>query len=684
MSRRLSPVLLALLAALILAPAAGAATFTVTDGADAVDANIGDGTCAAAAPGGCTLRAAVQEAMASAQADTIELPAGAVLPLGHGSAGDSDPGSGDLDVSAAGGPLTVAGAAYPTDPATISGTNVDRLFDVLAGGDLTLTGLRLGSNTITSSVDETQGGALIRAVDAGLTVRRARLSNGTAGGDFGAGGAILAIGTPLTVEDTEFENNAAPGNSAGGGALYVYSNAAQVVDVRRSLFRANSAYNAGGAIRSNGVTLRIENSTFTENVNSNNGGSAIIQVGAGASTRLWYSTVVANPGNIDSGFRVLDNGPFHLRGNILGSSNAVRPLCATNDSYVSDGGNLYNVAADASATNCNLVAAGDTNLSPALAPLGDVGGLVRAMAPADGSTAIDAGGATCPVADDVRGGARPQGTACDAGAVEPGSLTDPAMTAAPVGSVVAGNATPAGFTLANHGPDVAGEVRVALTTTAGAAISSASASAGTCAQVAGAWSCTVPNLAKDATATITAQVAGTAAGPASVTATATVTPQADAHAADSAATADFTVLATPVLPVTPVPPAAPAGLGAPTASGTLPAALRLSAVSLAKPSVVAGAAFTVRFTLSREATVTVTVSKLRRVCPKAAGAKACRTVARRIGARTTKARSGAGSLSVARLAGRPLPAGRYRVVVQAVSGAERASRTLALAVVARR
>ena len=90
MSRRIAPALLALLVTLILAPAAGAATFTVTDGADSVDANVGDGTCAAAAPGGCTLRAAVQEAMASAQADTIALPPAAILPLGAagGSAGD--------------------------------------------------------------------------------------------------------------------------------------------------------------------------------------------------------------------------------------------------------------------------------------------------------------------------------------------------------------------------------------------------------------------------------------------------------------------------------------------------------------------------------------------------------------------------------------------------------------------
>src|ERR671916_1848883 len=55
---------------------AQAATLTVNTTSDAVDANLGNGLCATAA-GTCTLRAAVQEANATAEVnDVIEVPAG--------------------------------------------------------------------------------------------------------------------------------------------------------------------------------------------------------------------------------------------------------------------------------------------------------------------------------------------------------------------------------------------------------------------------------------------------------------------------------------------------------------------------------------------------------------------------------------------------------------------------------
>lgn len=53
--------------------AASAATFVVNSTADAVDANLEDGVCAAADPAACTLRAAVMQANALAGADVIDL-----------------------------------------------------------------------------------------------------------------------------------------------------------------------------------------------------------------------------------------------------------------------------------------------------------------------------------------------------------------------------------------------------------------------------------------------------------------------------------------------------------------------------------------------------------------------------------------------------------------------------------
>src|SRR5690349_14224076 len=89
---------------LALAPGiAHAAVFTVGSRADAVDANAGDGKCAAA-DGACTLRAAVQEANAASGPSTVKLPAGRyvlTIPpvIEAGTAADMDASNGDLDLN---------------------------------------------------------------------------------------------------------------------------------------------------------------------------------------------------------------------------------------------------------------------------------------------------------------------------------------------------------------------------------------------------------------------------------------------------------------------------------------------------------------------------------------------------------------------------------------------------------
>lgn len=75
--------LLALAAAavgLTLPAAAGAAQFTVTSAQDLPDSDTGDGVCAAV-NGGCTLRAALDQANALSGAHTIAVPAGTYRPV---------------------------------------------------------------------------------------------------------------------------------------------------------------------------------------------------------------------------------------------------------------------------------------------------------------------------------------------------------------------------------------------------------------------------------------------------------------------------------------------------------------------------------------------------------------------------------------------------------------------------
>jgi len=78
-SKRLAALAVSLLlATLIASPCISAATFTVNDTTDSVDALPGDGLCADS-NGSCTLRAAVQETNALPGADTIILGSGTYL-----------------------------------------------------------------------------------------------------------------------------------------------------------------------------------------------------------------------------------------------------------------------------------------------------------------------------------------------------------------------------------------------------------------------------------------------------------------------------------------------------------------------------------------------------------------------------------------------------------------------------
>ncbi|MBI4829661.1 MAG: hypothetical protein HY804_12795, partial [Nitrospinae bacterium] len=92
-----------------MAAPAHAATFTVDDFNDVTDVAPGAGGCATAG-GKCTLRAAIREANALFDADTIILPAG-VYTLTIGGAGEEDGDTGDLDIN---NPVTIIGAGAGT------------------------------------------------------------------------------------------------------------------------------------------------------------------------------------------------------------------------------------------------------------------------------------------------------------------------------------------------------------------------------------------------------------------------------------------------------------------------------------------------------------------------------------------------------------------------------------------
>jgi CSLREA domain-containing protein len=164
MHPRTSILCLALLIVAVLgtgAPAEAAPrTFTVTTTVDRPDRQQGDGTCAITG-GGCSLRAALDEANANVGADTIVLPAG-VHELEIPTLNEDVPGTGDLDVTDAvtingmGAGLSIVDGGFPLPGASPEQRGLDRLLEIHRGaGNVTLSGV-----TLREGYSEEDGGAI--------------------------------------------------------------------------------------------------------------------------------------------------------------------------------------------------------------------------------------------------------------------------------------------------------------------------------------------------------------------------------------------------------------------------------------------------------------------------------------------------------------------------------------------
>ncbi len=426
-----------------------AAEFIVDPSTDSTDALPGDGVCADAALH-CSLRAAVQESNALGGADTIVLSAGDIVLSLAGSSEDAA-ASGDLDVSSA---ITLRGAG--SELTRIDAAGLDRVFDVLAGGNLTLEALQLVGGVQTSlNGTETAmsgGGLLVRegahaqlinvtaqgnrarrngaaiAVFGSAGASRVLLLNNEAEESFGVGGAVYVgtTATALVIEDSEIRDNLAH----LGGAIHSNA-AAATIRIERSLLVGNAAWDggalyanfgnsqwllrnvtisdnradAGGALFGDGANeLRFEHCTITRNhATGPNGGGAIFDVRGSANPNFIPIELV----------NTIVSGNTQLFGR---ECNTVFP-----EVIVSGGGTLH-----APGDACRMRAGiGDiATLTAGIAPLADNGGYTRTHALLPDSVAIDAAlpAACAPV--DQRGRTRPRdgngdGQAiCDIGAFE--------------------------------------------------------------------------------------------------------------------------------------------------------------------------------------------------------------------------------------------------------------------------
>ncbi|MFQ5667267.1 MAG: choice-of-anchor Q domain-containing protein [Candidatus Binatia bacterium] len=285
--------------------AAHAVTFTVDSTVDAPDGEPGDGTCATA-EGTCTLRAALQEANASPDPDSIELPAGTYT-LTNAGANEDAAATGDLDIL---GDLTIVGAA--TDNSIIRGNGLDRVFDVVGPAVVTISRVTVQDGTALSAA----GGGIRNS--GALTLTGVTLRNNAAPMADGGGIANLAGAT------VQFTNVTVSGNAAearGGGIANFSGGTILLLNVTLS----NNSATAGGGIDNFG-SAELRNTIVA---NSPTGGTCAGAVVTSLGHNLDSGTTclfnaVGDLSDVDPGLGPLqDNGGFTFTHALLPGSTAI-------------------------------------------------------------------------------------------------------------------------------------------------------------------------------------------------------------------------------------------------------------------------------------------------------------------------------------------------------------------------
>lgn len=253
--------------------------------------------------------------------------------------------------------------------------------------------------------------------------------------EYEHGGGGISNSGLLIIEDAIMHDNFA---ASGGGAIF---NEGKMTIVNSTL-RDNTGHGLGGAIQQWLGIGALEGVTISGN-NANSGGAFFLLGGRMDMT----NTTIANNTAINSGgaiygsqysdmdFRfvtIANNtapfgggiarfGPATVRFyNTILANNGKNGNCWVDDPKATDlpvslG---FNLSTDDN-EDCNLTQPSDRkNVDPRLAPLDDYGGLTPAMLPLPGSPAVDNGQCPADIPTDQHGLPRPQGAACDIGAVE--------------------------------------------------------------------------------------------------------------------------------------------------------------------------------------------------------------------------------------------------------------------------
>ena len=330
-------------------------------------------------------------------------------------------------------PTSITGSQFISNTGTKGGVIYND------GGPITITGSQFTNNT-SSSI----GGAILNASNA-LTVTNSSFTNNSGN----QGGAIfLSDGTTTAnmFNDT-FTNNKATGSSSYGGAFLVNAPNASTV-ISNSTLTGNTAAELGGGLALYNGNVTIVNSAVLSNTASTGGAffvtsgnitvanstvaynastdslspGGVLQTNGTNTVNFINSTISNNTavGGVGSVLLISSGNTTTFTNTITANNGANQVPCTYRGTTIVDGGNNIQ---NNSSNNCV-----GTAIDPKLGPLQNNGGPTLSEALLAGSPAINSGNntvcQTTPINKiDQRGASRLQGSACDIGAYEVGSLT---------------------------------------------------------------------------------------------------------------------------------------------------------------------------------------------------------------------------------------------------------------------
>lgn len=307
------------------------------------------------------------------------------------------------------------GAIITTGPVTLTNSSITEnlVTDTapgsgLGGGILAVGGAQIAvSGTTISTNTAERGGGVYLATSATLTMTGGQLYLNTA---RSGGGGLLNEGGTATLTDTTVRGNDA---QVFGGGLVTFGGTTTLSEVTvlgNTSVDGAGAYSGTGAGSGDTSQLTLTNVTFSGNLASGKGGGVY---GNSGTITAQHVTVSGNRSGAGSAGLFQSGGTFSVRAVIVGGNLSAGNCQGT---FVNAG---FNFATDGTCAGFAQVA--DLKLSAfGYGPYG------LAYLPEAGSPAIGAVSSGCPPPTrDQRGQTRPQGGACEAGAVE--VATGPAL-----------------------------------------------------------------------------------------------------------------------------------------------------------------------------------------------------------------------------------------------------------------